>query len=191
MREEINLDISDYYRRLSFVYDQLNFQDIQNVVTEILNCRSRGGTVAVAGNGGSASLAEHACLDWAFGSKLVEPPLKTLPLLSSTAYVTATSNDLSFAETVSRLVANQLSENDLLILFSASGNSENLITGATFAKKLGIQTIAIVGFDGGKLKKICNKYIHIETELGEYGIVEDVQLSICHSITEFLRLNYA
>jgi D-sedoheptulose 7-phosphate isomerase len=76
---------------------------------------------------------------------------------------------------------------DTLLVISASGNSQNLIKAVEEAKRLGMQTLGLLGFDGGYLRKICDHSILVRTEMGEYGIVEDVHLSICHNLTEALR----
>jgi D-sedoheptulose 7-phosphate isomerase len=77
---------------------------------------------------------------------------------------------------------------DLLLVISASGNSVNLINALELATKIGIETYSLTGFDGGKIKELTiDRNVHIETTKGEYGLVEDAHLAICHVITECIR----
>ena len=58
---------------------------------------------------------------------------------------------------------------DIAIILSASGNSKNIVKAANWIKKENGYVFSIIGFDGGKLKKISNNYIHIPSIKGEYG----------------------
>ena len=75
-----------------------------------------------------------------------------------------------------------------MLIFSASGNSKNLIKAANFVKNKGGKVIGILGFDGGKLKNMCDLCIHIPTKKGEYGPVEDIQLIINHMLAHWYQL---
>jgi len=78
---------------------------------------------------------------------------------------------------------------DLLIVISASGNSQNLINAVSAASELGVVVYSLTGFDGGKLKKITSgKNVHVQSKKGAYGLVEDAHLAICHVITECIRI---
>jgi D-sedoheptulose 7-phosphate isomerase len=72
-------------------------------------------------------------------------------------------------------------------VITASGNSPNILNLLQTSKTLGVRTCALTGFDGGKAKEIADFVVHVPTENNEYGIVEDLHLSICHVITELLR----
>ena len=76
---------------------------------------------------------------------------------------------------------------DMIIILSASGNSKNLLKAANWIKKKNGYVFSIIGFDGGKLKKLSNNYIHIKSNPGEYGPVEDVQLIINHILAHWFQ----
>ena len=78
-------------------------------------------------------------------------------------------------------------KNDHLLIFSASGNSKNLINAAKWVKKKRGKVIGILGFSGGKLKNICDLCVHIPSESGEYGPVEDIQLIINHMLAHWFQ----
>ena len=78
---------------------------------------------------------------------------------------------------------------DLFIDISTSKNSLNIIRAVEACKYLGFEVFSLTGFDGGKVKELTTgRNIHIQTLVGSYGIVEDLHLSICHMITECLRV---
>ncbi len=58
---------------------------------------------------------------------------------------------------------------------------------AEYANANGGVTIGLTGFDGGRLRKICQVYVHVETPAGEYGPVEDIHLVMNHLITSYLH----
>ena len=74
-----------------------------------------------------------------------------------------------------------------MIVISASGDSQNLINAVTEAKKLGMDTLGILGFDGGRLLSLVDHAIHVKTSKGAYGISEDLHLLINHLLVENIR----
>ena len=86
---------------------------------------------------------------------------------------------------------NMLQAEDVMVLISASGNSSNVVKAAEFAKSKKAVTVALVGFDGGKLKEICDYVIHVETEKGEYGPVEDLHTILNHMLASYLILTFS
>ena len=80
-------------------------------------------------------------------------------------------------------------KNDKILIFSASGNSKNLVDAAKWVKKKGGKVISILGFDGGNLKKISDLVVHIKSKKGDYGPVEDSQLIINHILAHWFQKN--
>ena len=74
---------------------------------------------------------------------------------------------------------------DLLITISASGDSENVVRAARWAKENAIPVISMVGFSGGRCKSIADVVIHVAAE--NYGVIEDVHQSMMHLLTQYLR----
>ena len=62
------------------------------------------------------------------------------------------------------------------------------IRGKTTLILTGILTVALVGFDGGRLAKLCDHVIHIQSKKGEYGPVEDIHLILNHMIVSYLMM---
>lgn len=146
-------------------------------------------SIFLAGNGGSASTAQHFSIDLGVGSNSYVQDYKTYCLSDNQSQVTAIANDFSYNEIFSRQLQHYGRPGDCVIVFSASGNSSNLISLLQTAKNMGIHTIAVLGFDGGRIKEMADSVVHFETSLGEYGLVEDLHLSLCHMITSCARLS--
>jgi len=72
---------------------------------------------------------------------------------------------------------------DLLLLFSVSGNSKNILAAIEGARQIGVQTFSVLGYDGGQAKARSDQSLIVRTRNGEFGIVEDIHLSICHAVS--------
>lgn len=157
------------------------------IVERLAQAQKSNQTIFVAGNGGSAASADHWVNDLCKMTKKGNlPPIKALSLSAHTSYVTALGND----EGYERIFAGQLetfgSKGDLLVVISASGNSPNLIEAVKLAKKKGMFTVGLLGFDGGALKDMVDHSLHVETLKGSYQHAEDCHSVLCHLITTCL-----
>ena len=76
-------------------------------------------------------------------------------------------------------------KNDVLFLFSVSGNSPNLVEAIKAAKKIGVKTVSFTGFNGGKLAKLSD--LNLNFPIANYGIVEDCHIGIMHYLSQYLR----
>ena len=139
----------------------------------------------VAGNGGSFATANHFVTD--LNKRSGSSKLKALALGANQSLLTMIGNDLGFESIFSDELSKLGSENDLLVLLSASGNSDNLIHAVSAARKLKMKVVGFTGFDGGKLAQLADISIHIPTTNGEYALVEDAHSIICHFISVELR----
>lgn len=142
--------------------------------------------VLVAGNGGSASTASHYVTDlvktaWVPGLRR----LRALSLTENPGLTTALGNDISFEETLSFPLESYGREGDLLIAISGSGNSPNIVKACELARDRGIEVAALTGFDGGAIGRIADLHVNVPSD--NYGLVEDVHLSIGHMLGQGLR----
>lgn len=158
---------------------------IEQLAKRILEVSERRSSIWIIGNGGSASTAEHFETDLSFiRYKLNNNAPIVNSLTTNSALVTAISNDIDYANVFSTLLQKKSREGDLLISISASGNSRNIISAIDYAQKNGLTTFSLLGFDGGKAKSLSDESIVVMTDKGEYGIVEDLHLMICHAVSE-------
>jgi D-sedoheptulose 7-phosphate isomerase len=179
------------YRMISSKYiSELQFHEFEALVSLLLKVREDGAQVLIAGNGGSATTASHFATDLSVGTlKLGKLPLRAISLTDNLSLITAVANDLDYKLVFEQQIAVLGKPGDLLVLISASGNSENLIQALNLAVRKKMNIFTLTGFDGGKLKELSiGNNIHVQSMLGEYGLVEDLHLSICHMATECIRL---
>lgn len=161
---------------------------INLLVGEIMNAFHRDNSVWLLGNGGSASTAEHFETDLSLikFDGLKRYP-KVMALTPNSSLITAISNDISYESSFEVLLERRVRSGDLLVAISASGNSKNIINAIEYCKKVNIRTFCLLGFSGGIAKGKSDAYLLVKTNPGEYGIVEDIHLSICHAVSAEIR----
>jgi D-sedoheptulose 7-phosphate isomerase len=181
--------ISEYFLTGGKLLTQIPNEEVMKLAIAINQARKTESTVHIAGNGGSASTASHFATDIGIGSLNRANPVRSVSLCDNTAAITAIANDMDYSSIFAQQLKLLGKQGDLLIVISASGNSENLIKAVEVASELGMESHSLTGFDGGKLKQLTlGRNIHVETPKGAYGLVEDAHLAICHVITECIRL---
>lgn len=146
---------------------------------------SEARTVYVAGNGGSAAIANHLCCDITKGTSVPEfGNIETVSLVSNPSMLTAIGNDIGYEDTISYQLP-ACTENTVLVLISSSGHSSNIIKAARVGRNSGMFVIGLTGFDGGTLKEMVNISIHVPTT--SYGVAEDAHQVIMHAIAERIK----
>jgi len=161
---------------------------VGRLVAAVLRAHERGGTIFVCGNGGSASTASHFAQD--LGKGTITGPaddrrLRVVALTESVSALTAWANDHGYAAVFEQPLRALGGPGDLLIAFSASGNSPNVLRAVRYAQEAGIATFALSGFDGGDLTRIADDAVH--AEVGEIEIAENVHLAVAHQVVCSVR----
>jgi D-sedoheptulose 7-phosphate isomerase len=178
--------VNDYLVELKASLDSFPFDEVSTLATALKSLPVNN-TLYVIGNGGSATTAAHMVTDLGVGSLRRSNPVRCVSLVDNPGVMTATSNDIDFTSVFSQQIKLLGRPRDILLCFSASGKSVNLIKAVQEAKKLEVLTAGITGFDGGLLKDICDISIHTPTKIGSYGVVEDVHSTVSHVIAEMIR----
>ena len=177
----------NYSSRVNSALNHVNFNELESALRVILSTSKIGGRVWLIGNGGSAATSSHFATDLNRCTSEDGQPLKAISLCDNTGLITAIGNDFSFQDIFIKQLQNLGEKGDLLISISASGNSINLIKAVEFAKTCSINTLSLVGFDGGVLRKLSDNSIYVQTDIGDYGVAEDCHSIICHYISSKLR----
>lgn len=156
---------------------------IAEVASAVTRTLQEGGKVVLFGNGGSSCDAQHIAAEML---GITEGPdskrgLLAIALADNTALLTAVGNDLGYGEVFSRQVEAIVREKDLVIGFSTSGNSLNVINGLAAAKRLGAKTVALTGA-GGKLAEIADVAIQVPS----YSVprIQEAHITIGHIVCE-------
>lgn len=182
----------DYCQRLNNIMERINVDEMARMMNELLNCWLNGHTVFLVGNGGSAATCAHMANDLGTGVYLKshgKKKFRVISLVDNIPIITSIANDWKYEDIFERQLELNYSCGDLLMAVSASGNSENLLRVVKWVKQKKGKTIGVVGFDGGRLKELCDVTIHLESDIGDYGPVEDVHMIINHLIASWLLKN--
>jgi len=176
-----------WYRDQSLAqWQALDLKAVAQVAAAVENAQRKGRQVFVMGNGGSAATASHIATDLCKTAAVAGQPLiRCVSLADNVAFITAIGNDLSFDDIFSRQLENLLQPEDVVILVSGSGNSGNLLKAAELANKRGAVSVGLLGFDGGKLKALVKIPLLVSSD--QYGVIEDIHMSIGHILTFFLK----
>jgi len=152
-----------------------------------LEARDHDKTIYFVGNGGSAATASHFSQDMGeVGRKIKARGFRTQSLNDNVSALTAISNDYGYEQVFALQIQNNFDSGDVLVVISASGNSPNVVKAVELAKQIGGTTVGLVGFDGGRLAQICDHVVHVQSNKGEYGPVEDIHLVLNHMIVSYL-----
>jgi D-sedoheptulose 7-phosphate isomerase len=180
--------IADYFADGQKILSNISLLEVAALASAIEKVRDSGSTVYIAGNGGSASTASHFATDIGIGSQMRSNPVRVISLCDNSAAMTAISNDIGYSAVFAQQLRLLAQPGDLLIVISASGNSQNLVNVVIAANDMGIAVFSMTGFDGGKLKEMTQgANVHVESMQGAYGLVEDAHLAIFHVVTECVR----
>ena len=169
-----------------------NIKEINLICEELKNCFSEGGKLLVAGNGGSASDAQHFVGELTCTYK--NPNRKSLPAISlanNPSAFTAWANDFDHLDFFSRQVEGLGKKNDILFLISTGGGdlnkklSVNLIRAAQKALSMNLKVISLVGKSGGELEKISNLSYKVISNTTSH--IQEAHISIIHYLCESLE----
>ncbi|MGK2850812.1 MAG: SIS domain-containing protein [Candidatus Limnocylindrales bacterium] len=178
---------TDYLARLGVALDQLDIHALMRIVERLRVVRDRGATVFLAGNGGSAATASHWVNDLAKATRRSgRDRFRIIGLADNVSWFSALANDEGYERVFTGQLENLARGGDLLIVISASGNSPNLVDAVEYANAIGMVTIGLLGFDGGRLRTIVHDALWVPTELGDYGLAESAHSIACDIITTCL-----
>lgn len=154
--------------------------DARAVVERLFRAWQAQSTTYIIGNGGSASTASHMMNDL---NKMATCEgarrFRAIALTDNVPYITAVGNDIEYAEIFVEQLRNLLLPTDVLIVLSGSGNSENVIRAATYARGIGADVIGLCGQPGSRLCKAADIVVTVPAS------------SICHQEDGHLVLNHA
>jgi D-sedoheptulose 7-phosphate isomerase len=166
--EEFKKQINGFLNETEELLNKLDVDEINKAANLLLECYDKKKKVFTAGNGGSASTAQHFACDL---SKYVIPknkyPFDARCLTDNISLYTAWANDANRDDVYVNMLNGLISQGDVLILISVHGGasfSADLVKALRYAKEKGASTIALVGFDGGVLHKEADCSILVPVE---------------------------
>ncbi len=182
----------EYMERLSQELQRVDTGALDDLARLIFDAWEQEANVFVCGNGGSAATASHLAQDLAKGvireSDLRDGSMRrirSISLAANLAWLTALANDLGYEQVFAQQLANYARPGDLLIAISGSGNSPNILRAVEWANSHGVITFGMTGFDGGALKRLQHKGLHVS--LDDMEMVESIHSCVCHWVVDDVR----
>ena len=176
------LDSRHYFEELQRVAADLPHDTISKIAGELLQATESSRMVYLFGNGGSASLASHFACDLGKGTAYCNggKRFRVLALTDNIPTMTAWANDSSYEDIFAEQLRNFVQPQDIAFAISGSGNSTSVLKALQVARDANASTIGISGFQGGKMKSLCDICVVVPSE--DMQIIEDLHLAIAHSI---------
>ena len=175
-----------YFAQINIAASSVNREKIERAAHVLAKTYSSDGTVYACGNGGSAAISNHLVCDHC---KLVQTDTNLTPrivsLSTTVEMITAIANDISYDEVFVYQLRSMAKPGDALITISSSGNSENIVRAAFWAKTNGIPVISMTGFSGGRSAEIADVNLHVNAD--NYGVIEDIHQSLMHILAQYIR----
>lgn len=170
----------------SLLSQQEAFNRIAAAAVETLRS---GGKLLTCGNGGSAADAMHLSEELVGRYNRNRQSIPAICLSADPTLLTCISNDFGYDEVFARQVEGLGREGDLLVCFSSSGNSVNLIRAIEMARKRGVQTVALLGKGGGKTKGLAD--LELVVASGDTARVQEAHNLLFHALLEVVERELA
>jgi D-sedoheptulose 7-phosphate isomerase len=175
---------AEFIARLRAAIDELDLATLGDAARSVHDAWSQGRRVFVLGNGGSAATASHFVCDL-HGMARGGPRLQAFSLTENAPLLSAIANDLGYERVFSEQIAANVRAGDVVVVLSASGDSENVVLAIDAARDAGARTIGILGFGGGRARERVD--VAIVCSSHHYGVVESVHSAVTHLLTELVR----
>tara|TARA_B100001564_G_C20536441_1_gene622232 strand:+ start:73 stop:654 length:582 start_codon:yes stop_codon:yes gene_type:complete len=172
-------------RKVNSLSDEQILESIESATLKILKMLDSSGKLLTCGNGGSSGDAQHITSEFVNRFETERKSLPAVSLNSDTATLTSIANDYGYKYVFSKQINAISDANDILMAFTTSGNSENILEAITAAKTKDLSVILLSGGDGGKAIKLLDKNdIKIIVPTKRTSRIQEIHLIIIHSICE-------
>ena len=183
------LSASAYLARLRAELARIDAASVERWADLVFDVWTRGSTLYLIGNGGSAAAASHLSVDLGKGTVAADNlrdeshrRLRVVSLTDNVPWITAVANDLDYEQVFVQQLMSAAMGGDALIAFSGSGNSPNVLAAVDWANRHGLRTFGVTGFDGGRLKELQQDGVHVD--LDDMAMVESVHVSLFHWVVD-------
>ena len=176
-----------YFEKCKAAHGSVDTGQLEAALRLLDDAYGRGAVLYVCGNGGSASISNHLACDHSKGAQTdTDLKPKVVSLSTNMEIITAIANDISYDEIFVYQLSTLAEKGDVLLTISSSGDSENVVQAAQWAKDNGLDVISFTGFEGGRTAKLAKVNLHVEGD--NYGVVEDTHQSLMHILAQYIRL---
>lgn len=168
-----------------FRHQSDNIRHISNMGDAMIKTLLSGGKIIACGNGGSYCDAMHFAEELSGRYRKNRQGLAAIAA-SDGAHITCCANDFGYDQIYARFVESVGNAGDLLLLFSSSGKSKNLINAAVQAHKQDIQVASLTGKDGGELTDCSDYEVRIE-HFGWADRIQEMHIKIVHILLHYIE----
>ena len=183
---ELKKQLYDYAFDVAQRVMKSDFDMLAAITKRLVQAKIDGNTVFTAGNGGSAATASHLCNDLVKGCRVNDRTgFRAVCLADSNAIVTCLANDFSYEDIFAIQLKTYAVKGDVLVTYSGSGHSPNILSALKTAREAGVYTIGFSGRDGGKMKDLCDLLLIAPTDSMEQ--LEDMHLLYEHAMICSIR----
>jgi len=155
---------------------------LAEVAAQLVETLRTGHKVLVAGNGGSAAEAQHFAAEFVGRFKRERKPYAVLSLTTDTSILTAVSNDYGYDDVFARQVYAFGQPGDMLIGFSTSGESENLVRAATVGRERLMQVVAITGDRPSRLERLAD--LTVKAPVTDTALAQELHMMVTHILCD-------
>lgn len=163
----------------------LNSKAILDATKQISDSLSKGGTLFLCGNGGSAADSQHLSAELVGRFEKERKALRAIALTTDSSILTCVGNDYGYEHIFSRQLEALAKAGDVLLAISTSGSSDNVVNAIKQANTLGLNTIALVGSTGGEAKKLAHLAILIPS--AKTARIQEVHILIGHILCDLIE----
>lgn len=157
---------------------------ITRIVSRLVSCLRHSGRVLACGNGGSMSDAMHFAQELS-GRFRADRPALAVQAMSDPAHLTCVANDYGFDAVFARGVEAWGTSGDVLVLFSTSGRSPNIVKAAEAARARGLTVVGLLGRDGGEAKALCDEAIVVPGASSDR--IQEVHIKVAHLVIDAIE----
>ena len=177
--------VASYTARTVEMLNSSAFEKVEVLAKELARAWRDDKAIYFCGNGGSAGNANHLANDFTYGVGIKHGVgMRVESLSANPSVLTCLGNDIGYDQIYAEQVRVKGRKGDLLVVFSGSGNSPNVVRALETGNSIGMETFAILGFDGGRCKDLAHVPIHFE--VNDMQISEDLQLVVGHLVMQWL-----
>jgi D-sedoheptulose 7-phosphate isomerase len=180
MKKEImDIFFKGYFNKIDNATKLANHNELIISSELITKTNQNGGKVIIVGNGGSASIASHVSIDFTKAANI------RAITFNESSLITCFANDYGYQYWVENALEFYAEKNDIVILISSSGESDNILNGANKVKELGLPLITFSGFSAdNRLRKTGDINFWVDSE--SYNLIEIVHQTWILSIVDFI-----
>ena len=153
---------------------------------EFVAARQRKATLFLAGNGGSAANANHLATYLIYGANGGgKGAFRVHSLSANPSVMTCLGNDTGYENIFAQQLEALAGSGDLLLVFSGSGNSPNILRALEVARRLKVFSVSFLGFDGGQAKALSDLALHFPVH--DMQVAEDLHMIAGHLLLKSLQ----